>query len=443
MIEPERIVAFVELLRQSQYWPPEKMRSYQEEQLSRLLRHAYENVPFYRDRLAPLFRRRWGPRLHKWHEIPILTRAEVIENYDALISTTIPEDHLPLRSGMSSGSTGKPVKFTVTAMSLMARYATVYRMFDWHDYDRTRPYAIIETGGGPYPEGQEFPSWGPVAEAFGEIGPRYFLSSHTSIDDQIDWISRVTPTYLFAYPTNLVALAGRMAELGIEFPSIAGLSTGGELLEPEQRQTIHEGFKLMPFDRYGARETATVGCEPVAKDGLALNDEIQLTEILAADGSLAPEGEMGRVVLTPFYNHAFVLIKYDIGDYAIGERARPDGIRLSRLKTVLGRQRNMFIYPDKSTHWPTVDPVKLNDVVFLRQRQFIQHEPDLIEMKYVADTPIEGRKQQDVVAYLKSTFHPDCEFILSQVGEIPRHPSGKFEEYQSLVSPLQGRPVRS
>jgi len=435
MISPERIIAFTELLGQSQYWPPEKMRAYQEEQLARLLRHAYETVPFYRDRLAPLFRRRWGPRLHKFHEIPILTRAEIIENYEALISTNIPEDHKPIYGGMSSGSTGKPVRFLTTGLSMMARHTVGYRSFDWHNFDREKPHASISVSGGKYPEGLEFPSWSPAAEAFGEFGPSYMLSSHTSIDNQITWLQRVAPDYLYTYPSNLEALARRISEEGIMFSSLKGLSTGGELLEMAQRKVISAAFGLTPFDRYGARETAPIAYEAIAEDGLALNEEVQFTEIVTAQGAPVQPGGTGRVILTPLYNLAFVLIRYDIGDFAIADQPRPDGIRLSRLKAVLGRQRNMFTYPDRTTHWPAVDLVKLNEIMHLRQRQFIQHQPGVIEMKYVADKPIGDRLLKDVVDYLKSAFHPDCEFVFNQVGDIARHPSGKFEEYLSLVAP--------
>jgi len=35
-------------LQQSQWWSPEELAAYQAQALSRLLDHAYENVPYYR-----------------------------------------------------------------------------------------------------------------------------------------------------------------------------------------------------------------------------------------------------------------------------------------------------------------------------------------------------------------------------------------------------------
>ena len=75
-----RIPKFLDVLRQSERWPADRLANYQNDLLARLVRHAYKTVPFYADRLAPLFRRDWGPRLHRWDEIPVLTRAEVMDN---------------------------------------------------------------------------------------------------------------------------------------------------------------------------------------------------------------------------------------------------------------------------------------------------------------------------------------------------------------------------
>jgi len=48
-------------LRESQWWSKEQLEEYQLEQLSKLLKHAYENVPYYRlhpkNRKSPIMAR--------------------------------------------------------------------------------------------------------------------------------------------------------------------------------------------------------------------------------------------------------------------------------------------------------------------------------------------------------------------------------------------------
>lgn len=56
---------FLQTLRRTQFMPPVRMLEYQRGLLERLIRHAKEHVPFYRDsgRLRPLFAR---PTV-RWH----------------------------------------------------------------------------------------------------------------------------------------------------------------------------------------------------------------------------------------------------------------------------------------------------------------------------------------------------------------------------------------
>jgi phenylacetate-CoA ligase len=44
-----------DMFMESQYWPAEHMLAYQRSQLSQLLIHARANVPFYKERLDPVF----------------------------------------------------------------------------------------------------------------------------------------------------------------------------------------------------------------------------------------------------------------------------------------------------------------------------------------------------------------------------------------------------
>src|SRR4030042_4274858 len=68
------------ILRESQFWSHERMEQYQLEQLGRLLRHAYENVPYYR--------RIFDERQLKPKDIK---RLEDLRNFPLLTKETIKE----------------------------------------------------------------------------------------------------------------------------------------------------------------------------------------------------------------------------------------------------------------------------------------------------------------------------------------------------------------
>jgi len=99
------IRAFGQGLAMTEWLSPEELRSYQAPLVSKLLRHARKTTTFYKDRLA--FNLGSRESIDKiWSEIPILTRAEAVQNRLKLISRhKLPRESGPITEGRTSGST--------------------------------------------------------------------------------------------------------------------------------------------------------------------------------------------------------------------------------------------------------------------------------------------------------------------------------------------------
>ena len=335
---------------------------------------------------------------------------------------------------MSSGSTGRPIRFVNTWPATVAAHAALDRFHQWHGRARRETFAYIGLGYGSPPDGDRHPSWGPVSDALDEPGTVWSLDSATPLDQQVEWLCRVEPDHLHGYPSNLVALAREFGDGGKRLPTLRTIVASSEAFSPADRQDIEAGFGIAPSETYGARECPAIACQPSGETALAVSSELVLCEVLDGDGAPVRPGESGRVVVTALANLAMPLIRYEIGDHAVPGKTPGDGIRLPRLERVLGRTRNMFTYPDGTTNWPSVYPERLNAIVTLQQRQFVQHSRDHIEMKYVRDAEIPPATAAEVNKYLAEAFHRDCRFTLTHVSDISRHPSGKFEEYLSRVT---------
>ena len=85
----------LEMLMESQYWPPDQMLAYQRSQLGQLLHHARAQVPFYKSSLDPVFRRNGDIDWSRWHEIPIVTRADLRDKRNEMLAATLPPGHGP------------------------------------------------------------------------------------------------------------------------------------------------------------------------------------------------------------------------------------------------------------------------------------------------------------------------------------------------------------
>src|SRR5262249_14126872 len=128
----------------TEWWPPERLRRHQFEQLRTLLAHAAAEVAFYRERLgAAGFRPDTELTEEIWRRIPILTRAEVQAHRDALQSNRVPQFHGKTDVQFSSGSTGTPVAVTTTELRQLIWEALTLRDNLWHRRDMTGTLAAL------------------------------------------------------------------------------------------------------------------------------------------------------------------------------------------------------------------------------------------------------------------------------------------------------------
>lgn len=434
MISRERIIAFTEVLRQSQFWPPEKMRAYQEEQLARLLRHAYETVPFYRDRLAPLFRRRWGPRMHKWHEIPILTRSDLSGHVPIIRARAIPTEHGEPVKISTSGSTGVPLSIWKTPFAAMATNASTIRDFEWHDVDANRSFALIVGHIGRYPEGANSKGWSDAHLALGYGGTGHRLDIATPTAHQVEWLERIRPAYLASHASNLAEIA-RLTMLGGK-SGISPLKTfaGGECVTETNRQLCRTAWGAPPIERYGAQEAGNIATECPECRQLHVHDEIILVEVVDDAGLPVNQGETGRVVITPFYNYATPLLRYEIGDWAIlGDRSICSK-RTTPIAEILGRLRDMFVFRDGTRRWPGLSDMNTQTLFPIRQYQFIQETLDKVIFNFTADEEPSAEEKLLLANLVRDLLRQDVQIKINRIDTFERHASGKFVGHISRIS---------
>jgi phenylacetate-CoA ligase len=184
-------------------------------------------------------------------------------------------------------------------------------------------------------------------------------------------------------------------------------------------------------DVYSANEVGNIAlqCE---RGTLHVQSESLRVEILHGDGSPCGPGETGKVVITDLHNLATPLIRYDIGDYATVGEPCACGRTLPVLREIRGRVRNLARTPDGKTFWPVSLGV-VRRVAAVRQAQFVQTAPDAIEVRVVLSQPIdEAQRLRLVEATRKALGHP-YRVTIVEVPSIPRGPTGKYEEFLSLL----------
>ncbi len=430
MVDPA-IAKFLAALEETQYLAPDRMQAYQHRLLDRLLRHARSQTDFYADRLAPLFRPDDSIDWERWTEIPILTRAQAQENEAALFARTVPPAAGESRIDATSGSTGRPLRLAISASQSVATACANERFLRWHKLDRVRLAAMIydaDPGKAMYPDGAMTES-----NLAGQNQPTALLNIDTPVIQQVEWLRRLNPATVTSLPSNLREI-GRIAREQGEPLSFDGVLTFGEAVSPSTRTALRDYFGSEPIDRYGSTEVGYMAgtCPHSGKYHVAA--DIVRIEVVDEAGQPAAPGIPGRIVATSLYNYATPFIRYAIGDLAV-LAAEPCGCgrTLPVLDSILGRTRAVFRFVDGTTVLPRLESVRVQPFVPHRQFQVVQTALDRIEYRYVPVSPDQTNDLAGFAAYVRQRLHPTLTVQVIAVTEIERSPSGKYEDYVSLV----------
>ncbi len=427
---------FVETLRRTEWLSAEDLVRYQRKPLEKLLRHAYETVPFHRDRLAVLFRGDGSIDWERWGEVPFLTRSEIQGREDDLLSGNIPKNHGELDTAISSGSTGQPIIIKKTALTHSAYYAVRARYHDWHKIDRNLKYASIRHAGAAdaqYPEGQHNDVWAVYGSYMGLdcSGPEALLNVNTPVNRQAEWLVREQPDYLHTFPTNAAALADVFATKPPAGPQLQlkTILTLSETVSDDTRRRCRETFGAEIVDNYNSVECGYFAIQCPAQTHYHVQSEVVLLEILDENDRPCGPGEMGRVVATPFYNYAMPLIRYETDDRAIVGGTCSCKRSSQVLARIVGRSRNMFRFPDNSLVVPELTGGPISKYLHPRRWQVAQTGPLELEVRLV---PGDGKAEMDydgMTDFIRKLLRTDLTVTYKLLDEMPLTQGGKHEVY--------------
>lgn len=437
--------AVLDGLRETERLPAADLRLGQSRQLKRLLQWAAVQSPFYRDAgwtddvLVELDRRPdafWDV----WRNVPILAKSDLRARGASIHALSVPDDQKPVGSTLTSGSTGIVVEVRTTAITRALWSALTVREHLWQGRDASKRLGVIRyrSAGDRDPAGRDQPSWGPPVGSLFRTGRASVIHVGHSVDTLAQWAARFDPHYLIAYPSIAEPLLERIGEMPLRALHLEEFRFISEPVDPALERSLVDRRGLRVTDIYSANEVGNIAfrCE---RGSLHVQSESLLVEILDERWRPCAPGETGRLVVTALHNLATPLIRYDLGDYATPGEPCGCGRGLPVIRQVRGRVRSLVETPDGRRFWP-VELGKVRRVPAIRQAQFVQSAIDTIRLNFVSDQPLttgeEGQAAEAVRAALGYPFKVE----LVRVDEIPRGPTGKFEEFMSLLAERSSGP---
>lgn len=421
-------------LERSEWLPPEQLKQNQFRQLQAVIRHAVASAPYCRKQFVEAGIDADTPLDDaQWSKIPLLTRVDIQQAGDALISTAIPKSHGKMTSITTSGSTGMPVTIKGTGVTQLFWLALTLRDHLWSGMDPAKKFAAVrymKKGGAEFP-GERHNGWGGATGPVFVTGPSFVLNIMTPVEKQIEWLQQNSPDYLLTYPSNLMALLTHCRDNSVTIPPLQLIGTFGEILFPEIRDAAQDIWGVRISDMYSTNEVGYVALQCPEHEHYHVQSENLLVEVIDEKGRPCSPGETGRVVVSTLHNFAMPLIRYVLGDYGTVGKQCPCGRGLPVLTRIMGRVRNMMLLPSGGRVWPSYGASKIGNVVPIRQFQLVQKTLTDLEFRVVPQRPFTAEDENKMRALITKELGVGFQIAITYHDAIARGAGGKYEDFRS------------
>ena len=142
------------------------------------------------------------------------------------------------------------------------------------------------------------------------------------------------------------------------------------------------------------------------------------------------------MLVTPLFNYATPLLRYELGDYAEVGPSCPCRRGLPVLTRILGRERNaLLVAPTGESYWPAFGSRKFTSIAPIVQHQFVQKGADWIEARLVTERPLTPDEEVQLRTHIQGRLPWPFRVTFSYLDDIPRNAGGKFENFVSELAP--------
>lgn len=294
-------------VKDSERWTAEQIQQYQWEQLTLLLHHVYEHVPYYKK----LFRTQGITpddirSLHDFQQLPFLTKEIVQEYANELKATNYPL--YAFEETNTGGSTGFLLRFPVEKGVWYAKHLAYI--------------TVLLERGGCHAMDKSVQIIGREKPWEYRLLPRTLMLSSYQMTDQnlpiyIQKIKRLQPHYFIGYPSAMTLLATYLQHHSIELRGLKAIFCFGETIYEWQREFLETFFQCRVHGQYGHREQCAMAGTCEKSNFYHIFPDYGFVELIDRNGlPVTQDGKSGEIVATGFHTGIFPFIRYRTGDIA-------------------------------------------------------------------------------------------------------------------------------
>lgn len=397
-------------------WSPERLRAWQDGRLRALIRHSYDNVPFYRSlwRDADI-----DPGKISGTEdlvkLPAVTKSMLVAAGDRAFDRT--SSRKSMKQGRSSGSTGEPFVYYKNREHQDWWIASNFLGWQWAGWQPGERWVRLQFRG--------------ELTVMQRLADQLFKCMNMPIDRFDDelmsvFASRIAefrPVLFRTYADGGYVFAKWLVDNGQTSLRPKAVITTGSTLYPHYREIIEQAFSSPVFDTYGGEGMAVAN--QCANGVYHILPPVHID--LQPEGQQMEDGWPCRMLLTSLTNTAMPMIRYDIGDIAIPHSSRVHccGCTWPSLQRIVGRDTDIVVTPTGNRlvvhHFNNC----LRKFDSIRQFQVMQESLDHVVLKLVVNEKFTPAEAAEVRMSLTELLGDGCKLDIKKHETIPASRSGK------------------
>lgn len=418
-----RVLYYLRQLQKNQWRSPDYLQELQNTRLQKMVRHAYDHVPYYRrlfdsEGITPDDIRSAQDLI----KIPVLTKDDIRNNYPKeIIARGTDID----KSGVSSttGTTGQKLHIVYDNQALDYSSALAY-------------YAFLESGVKARDKMADIciPSYKLPWWRKRGLFRKEQISIREPMNEVVEQLANYKPDIIYSFPSYLQLLAQEIQKTAKRDVQPRLIITQGETLTENMRTTIQDVFQTEVRDSYGSVEFMRLAFECKTGEGYHYMSDSVIVECIK-DGIPVAPGEVGEIVITGLYNHAMPLIRYKLGDMGIIANHKCScGRNYPLIQKIEGRTDDFFITPKGRLISPRVLNASIKKVSGLGQYKIVQEAKDRVVIHLVPDQVYDEQTNKGLIQTLDRLFSDEpCKTEIKIVQAIPRERTGKTRMIVSEV----------
>lgn len=412
-------------VQEAQWWPAERSREYQLEQVRSVLLLAQQKTPFYRRTFAGA-----GFDPHDLRALEDLaglptTDKQTLRDHLAEMCAVPPQS--PRVDYVTTGGTGgTPLGFYIGAQRSAVEYAHLVSGWQRMGFRLGRPLAVFR--------GRVVPLSGALRHFHDPLLRHHYYSNFHMTDDNmgryLDHVAGLGECFLHVYPSSAAALARFIKRSGRTPPrNVRGVMAESEILYPEQRSLVEETFGVRCFASYGHTEKLVAATECESSTDYHVWPTYGFLELIDEQGRpVTTPGQRGEIVGTGFINRVVPFIRYRTGDFATF--LAPSCASCGRAHMLLGdirghRVQELLIAHDGAAiSWTAVN---MHDDTFARvvRFQFFQDTPGRARLRVVPGPGFGDQDRRRIQERLAAKLSGRLEFEIDLVEQIAVTGMGK------------------